>query len=288
MKRLFWLSAIVGVLLVPLLVRAADAPPLKKVLFFTASQGFQHGPVQRRNGEVASGEKWLTEVGAKHGFAVTCTKYGELVTDQGLAQYDAVVLYTTGDLTAPNGLRDGSTPMPKNGREVLQRFVAGGKGLVGIHSATDTFHSGKTGDPFIRLIGAEFAGHGAMQKATQKVIETGFPGLEGLEPTFVQFDEWYTFKSFAKDIDVVLLQSTEGMKGPMYEGKPAFPSTWARQEGQGRVFYTSMGHDQKGMNTPVFEKVFMAGLKWAAGVTQYTPKPNIAEVAPGLPMAPDN
>ena len=92
----------------------------------------------------------------------------------------------------------------------------------------------------------------------------------------------------AKDIDVVLLQSTEGMKGPMYEGKPAFPSTWARQEGQGRVFYTSMGHDQKGMNTPVFEKVFMAGLKWAAGVTQYTPKPNIAEVAPGLPMAPDN
>jgi len=180
-----------------------------------------------------------------------------------------------------------SVAMSKDGRDLIRNFVASGKGLIGIHSATDTFHSSKGKiDPFIRLIGAEFAGHGAMQNATQKVIEPTFPGFSTLGESFVAFDEWYTFKDYAADMQVLLLQQTDGMKGKMYEGKPAFPSTWIRQEGQGRVFYTSMGHDQKAMNGPVFAKVFLAGMNWAAGVTKFEVKPNLAQVAPGLKLAP--
>jgi len=60
---------------------------------------------------------------------------------------------------------------------------------------------------------------------------------------------------------VILVQETHGMKGQLYR-RPPFPATWARMQGKGRVFYTSMGHDEI-WTKPTFRQVLMGGMAWA-------------------------
>ena len=149
---------------------------------------------------------------------------------------------------------------------------------MGIHSATDTFHSAGI-DPYIAMIGAEFVIHGPQQDATMKVVSPKFPGVQGLGQSFSIWDEWYTFKKFAKDLHVILVQETKGMKGPMYQ-RPPYPATWARMHGKGRVFYTSMGHDTI-WSKPTFHQVLLGGIAWALGNAEADLTPNIARVTPG-------
>jgi type 1 glutamine amidotransferase len=263
----------------------AQTQPVKKVLFLTKSSGFQHSVVTRKGEQPGWAEVKLKEFGAKHGYEVTFTKDGSLVTKDGLAGFDVIMLYTTGDLTKAS--KDGGAAMTPEGKQALLDFIESGKGVVGLHTATDTFNTGRDVDPYTRVIGGQFAGHDAQQKATQKVIAKDFPGLQPLGDAFELMDEWYAMKNVAKDMQVVLLQQTEGMKGKNYEGKPPYPSAWIRAQGKGRVFYTSMGHREDVITNPVFETVVLAGLDWAAGRTKYEVKPDVEKVAPGIAFAPD-
>ena len=66
----------------------------------------------------------------------------------------------------------------------------------------------------------------------------------------------------------------------MYE-RPAYPSTWARKEGDGRVWYTAMGHREDVWTNPTFQEILIGGIKWALGDVKAEVPPNIKEVAPG-------
>ena len=66
----------------------------------------------------------------------------------------------------------------------------------------------------------------------------------------------------------------------MYD-RPAFPATWAREYGKGRVFYTSMGHREEVWLNPIFQSILLGGLSWAFGNVQADITPNIEKVAPG-------
>jgi hypothetical protein len=82
----------------------------------------------------------------------------------------------------------------------------------------------------------------------------------------------------------ILVQDKATMEKPepMYN-RPAFPATWARKQGNGRVFYTSMGHREDVWTNPIFQKVTIAGLDWVSGKTNFEAKPNIDKVAPQKP-----
>ena len=56
--------------------------------------------------------------------------------------------------------------MPSGGKEALLNFIRSGKGFVGFHCASDTFHSqGDKVDPYIRMCGGVFNFHGKEQKS---------------------------------------------------------------------------------------------------------------------------
>jgi type 1 glutamine amidotransferase len=250
----------------------ADAAPLppRKVLFFTKSSGYQHSVIDRHaTDEPAYAERILVGLGQQHGLDVTASKDGGLFTPERLATFDAFVFYTTGDLTQPG--TDKQPPMPADGKAALLAAIAGGKGFVGIHSASDTFHGhGGAIDPYLAMLGGEFVPHGKQQKATQHVVDAKFPG--GPSADFALFEEWYPFVHLAPDLHVILMQETQGMQGVMYQ-RPPYPSTWARQHGKGRVFYTSMGHREDVWTDDTFASLLMGGLAWAVGTVE-------AEVAP--------
>jgi type 1 glutamine amidotransferase len=78
---------------------------------------------------------------------------------------------------------------------------------------------------------------------------------------------------------VLLVQDTSSMKGNMYQRAP-YPATWARMYGQGRVFYTSMGHREDIWTNPVFQDVLMGGIHWALRDVEADVTPNIGKAAP--------
>ncbi len=262
---------------------AAAESKKQKVLYFSRSAGFEHDAVKLKDGQPSISDRTLTELGKKHGFEVVCTKDGR-VFDGDLDQYNAIVFYTSGDLTKPD--KAGTPPMSPEGKQKLLQKIAAGKGFVGLHAATDSFHSkGPSNqnqaevDPYIAMIGGEFIVHGAQQEATIRAASPGFPGVKEFGEVQKLQEEWYTLKNFAKDLHVILIEDNEGMKGDCYQ-RPPFPCTWARMHRKGRVFYTSFGHRDDIWTNPRVQGIILGGLAWAMGNVDADVKANIDEVAP--------
>jgi len=277
----------------------------KKILFFSKSSGYEHDMIKQKDGQPSMAEKILTELGEKNNLQFTFTKDGSVFTPENIAKYDAFFFYTTGDLTEPGG--DKNPPMSPAGKAAFLEAIHNGKGFIGTHSATDTFHSpggkdsgparwkldGDNADPYIKMIGAEFIIHGSQQPAHQIVVDKNFPGMSAVPDDFGPNEEWYSLKDFQPNLHVLLLQDTSSMKRDggnrsAYD-RPNYPSTWARKYGKGRVFYTNMGHRDDIWTNPVFQSVLLGGINWAVGNVKADVTPNVTQVAPGddvLPPAP--
>ena len=272
---------------------AADTPK-RKILFFTKSSGYEHSAIKRnkdpKTGEEqpSHAEKTLTAMGSKNNFEITHTKDGSVFTAENLAKYDAFFFYTTGDLTTKG--KDGNPPMSPEGKAAFLDAIKNGKGFLGTHSATDTFHSsaddadryknfGDKVDPYIAMIGAEFIHHGAQQKAKMVCADPKFPGMGELTDGIELVEEWYSLKDFADNLHVLLVQETTGMKGSYYE-RAKYPATWARAHGKGRVFYTSMGHREDVWSNPTYQNILNGAISWVCGNVEADVTPNIKDVTP--------
>jgi type 1 glutamine amidotransferase len=272
-------------------VFAEPAAPKRKILFFTKSSGYEHSVISWKNGHPAWAEKVLTELGDKHGWEFTFSKDGSKFDKDYLAQFDAVFFYTTGDLCEKG--TDGEPPMSPEGKQALFDYVRSGKGFLGTHSAADTFHTkneahkgpdrylnhGEQADPYVRFLGGEFIIHGAQQEAKNTVVDPHFPGFEHAGSQFSLLDEWYSLKDFTPDIHVLTVIDAPAMKGIQYQ-RPAYPTTWARQEGKGRVWYTAMGHREDVWTNPLFQEILVGGIQWALGDVQADVTSNLKQAAP--------
>jgi len=268
---------------------AAGTGGTKKVLFFTKSAGFQHSVIARKDGKLGLAERILTEVGKEHGFEVVASKDGRLFDPDKIDQWDAFAFETTGDLTTRG--TDGQPPMSVEGKQAFLDAIRGGKGFIGMHCATDTFHSrGDRLDPYIEMIGGEFIVHGAQQKARIDVADPSFPGAGRFGASFEILDEWYALKNFQDDLHVILVQNTERMDKTPGNNKaydrPNFPETWARMHGKGRVFYTSMGHREDVWENPLYQGLLIGALDWVTGKVDASIEPNVSQVTPGYKKLP--
>jgi type 1 glutamine amidotransferase len=277
----------------------------KKILFFTRSAGFPHPVVTRKGDEkLAYAERVFSDFGGKE-YEVTVSKDGSMFTPEKLAAFDAIAFYTTGDETKTGP--DKTPPMPEGGKEALLDFVRGGKGFIGFHCASDTFHSPNytskakeigqqaqmirdkdakfedVRDPYIKMLGGEFITHQSQQPATMHVVDPKFPGLDGVKD-FGFTEEWYALGNFSDDLHVILVQDTDSMKAKgekAYQRAP-YPATWAKPYGKGRVFYTNMGHREDVWTNPIFQQVTLAGLAFITGRTNPDITPNIQAATPEI------
>jgi type 1 glutamine amidotransferase len=274
-------------------IQAAETPrSSRKILFFSKSSGFEHSVISYKQGQPSFAEKVLLEIGAKQNWQFTFSKDGSLFSPAYLAGFDAIMFYTTGDLTSLG--TDGQPAMTPEGKTALLNYVANGGAFVGTHSASDTFHTnnesqkgpdryrnfGPEADSYVRMLGGEFIKHGKQQNATVTVADPEFPGVKELGKSVELMEEWYSIKDFAPDLHVLLVQETGTMTGIEYQ-RPPFPSTWARMHGKGRVFYTSMGHREDIWTNERFQTLLVGGLSWAMGDVKAEAKPNLQQVTPG-------
>jgi uncharacterized protein len=158
-----------------------------------------------------------------------------------LAEHDVLVLYTTGADTY--GADVGA----------IVDFVRAGKALVGIHNAADSF----TRDPaYVALIGGKFRTHPAQLDIAVEYTDTVHPITAGLKP-FTVLDELYLFADYDPS-RVHLLAQTRS-----YDDNGPVPVCWTRDEGAGRMYYLSLGHNASTLGDPDWRALFQRGVNWA-------------------------
>jgi type 1 glutamine amidotransferase len=174
--------------------------------------------------------------------------------------------------------------MSPAGKQALLDAVKAGKGFAGVHCATDTFNTvPNVVDPYTKMIGGQFYSHGPQHVARLVVSDPAFPGAEMFGPEFKINDEWYAQMNQPDDLHVVIYHDTKGMQSgnrKEYE-RPNFPQTWLRKHGDGRVFYSSMGHREDVWENPKYQGLLLGGLSVVTGVAEADFTPNVKEVTPG-------
>lgn len=291
-------AAFAGAALV--LPTAAVSMDKKKVLVFTKSSGFEHDVVKQVGGKPSIVENVVTTLGQKHGFDVTATKDGRIFDSPDFHKYAAVLFFTTGDLTTTG--TDKNPAMSEQGKKTVLSAIDGGMGFVGVHAASDTFHTppdpqdganryiahGEKSDPYLRMLGGEFITHGStprLQDTKLIVNDPKFPGLEGVKSPVTFNDEWYSLKDFRTDMHVILTLDTHGMTGEPYQRAP-YPMTWARMQSKGRVFYTAIGDRPENWSEPFFLNLLGGGIRWSIGDAKATLTHNLKQAAPGYAEIP--
>ena len=283
-------SILVAIALLSPLFLPANAAEPKKLLVVTTTTGFRHSCIP-------TSEKVLEQLGKDSGaFTVDFVRQppestvrrpennatpeerkayddaqarfnaamkAELLklSPENLKNYDGVVFAnTTGELPIPDpqGLLD---------------WIKAGHAFIGLHAASDTFHRWPA---YIEMLGGEFEHHGPQLSVDCLNQDPQHPATAPLPKVWtISQEEIYQFKNYdpAKVHDLLILDKMPQM--PRTPGH--FPVSWCKIVGNGRVFYTSLGHredvwdadsnlrDRK--NDPetskTYQKHVLGGIEWA-------------------------
>jgi type 1 glutamine amidotransferase len=154
-------------------------------------------------------------------------------------------------------------------KSAFREYIENGGNYMGIHAGSDTH---KNWDWYENtLLGGVFQNHGGQQVEAETVIsDHTHPSTKHLDDRWTRADEWYTFTQNPSEVATVigtLDKSTFG--GPQMDG--AHPTIWYNTVGDGRVFYTSGGHNAYNFDVPEFQQHLKGGLMWAAGYADMSP-----------------
>jgi len=298
-RRSFLKTATLAGAAASLPTRLRPAGP-KTLLVFTKSSGFEHQVVKRVDGKPSILENTVADLARKHGFQVENSKDGRIFDSADFPKFAGLLFFTTGDLTKEG--TDKNPPMSDAGKQRFLDAIHDGKGFVGVHAASDTFHTqpdapdlssrylayGEKSDPYLRMLGGEFIIHGdnpRLQTTNLIVNDSKFPGLEGVTSPVEMNEEWYSLKDFRDDLHVILTIDTSKLKNACYE-RPSYPGTWARMHGKGRVFFTAIGDRPENWQNVFFQNLLAGGIRWALGEVKADIPPNIKEATPGYAVIP--
>jgi uncharacterized protein len=261
----------------------ATPQDLRHVLVLCKATGWVHTSIP-----LAS--KMVEYLGDKTGAWMTTITYDPAtITAENLNQYDAVFLdSTTGEfLDDPN---DSAATQAR--RQALLGFVKGGKGLAGIHAATDSYHtSGGPSSPgaaastpvgtwpeFNEMIGGFFKFHWTYPTLIPVKIDDPNSPLTSMFPSrgYEIVDETYTFAqdSFSRKRAHVLTSiNYQKMSAEDKAKEPAatrrtdgdYALSYIQRAGSGRVFYEAHGHDEKVYFSRPFVAHMLAGIQYALG-----------------------
>ncbi|MGQ4514329.1 ThuA domain-containing protein [Streptomyces sp. DW26H14] len=227
----------------PAAVTGSGATDPYQVLVFSKTAGFRHDSIPTAVAEI-------TTLGQQHGFQVTATEDATAISAQNLARYQAVVFVsTTGDF------------LTDEQQNALFGYVDGGGGFMGIHAAADAEYDTPA---YQQLVGAWFLSHPAIQRATVHTEDTSHPATGQFGPTWSVTDELYNYRTDPRP-DVHVLQTldestyTGGTMGADH------PITWCHPQGEGRSFYTGLGHQNEMYANPDFQQLLAGGIAYAAG-----------------------
>ena len=252
--------------------RAEDPAKPARMLMLTESRGFTHGSVRRPAQKLAPAEVAMTQLGqTSRLFRVDCTQNCQAdFTKENLKNYDLVAFYTTGVLPIDDATRD----------YFLNTWLKQkGHGFLGFHSATDTYRTKKPEHRWYQdLIGGTFNGHpwGAGTTVTISVHDTQHPAMQAFGSEFTFRDEIYQYVNW-KPENVHVLMSLNMAKNKTKRPYHV-PVAWCKSWGEGKVYYTNLGHNNQTWTNPQFLKSTEGAIRWVMNLSpgQSTPNPKVS------------
>ena len=234
------LAAIVSLL--ACLPFSSSAQTGKRMLVFSKTKAFRHA-------SIPAGQKALIKLGAENGITVDTTENSTVFTEDNLARYGAVIfLNTTGDV------------LDTEQQSAFERYIQGGGGYVGVHAATDTEYEWPW---YNKLSGAYFLSHPGnpnVQEGEAYAVNKDHPSMFGFPDRWKIKDEFYDFKSFNKDVNVLVkIDEKTYRDGKMGDDHPM---SWYHEFDGGKAFYTNFGHENATYENPVFLKHLLGGIQY--------------------------
>ena len=188
---------------------------------------------------------------AQDDLSVTLEDDKEILTSSQLGEFDVCVFGTgfTRTIRQPEGPPKRESDLTPEQEEGLFGYVGSGKGLVGIHG-TAWWIGGRAVD----LIGGHANWHPPGLSFTVHIEDSEHPVTRGLSDFEVE-DEIYMS---AWDPTIHILASAQ------WQDKE-HPMAWVKPYGEGRVFYTTLGHGPGTFEQPGMQALLGRGVAWAGG-----------------------
>jgi type 1 glutamine amidotransferase len=260
----------------------AQQPP-KRLLVLTHAGLYKHTSLDDAEAAVAAwGQEGGWEVTSLAGYTQDAPNLDlSMITAENLARFDGILMMTNGNL-----------PMTTEQKAALVDFVRQGGGFVGVHNAALTFYEYPE---FGEMLGGYFRRTVAQNRMViLRVEDREHPATRLIGSFWPLMDEFYEFGTapwspdrpndnvdvlfdnripvgFSRDrVHVLLSIDTEltdiaGL-GEVRRGGD-YPQSWVREFGEGRSFYTSIGHrDEIWQSDPVFRAHVVGGIRWALGI----------------------
>ena len=279
-----WICCILAVAAVALFgEQVASRQQPRKLLFLTHAGYYKHSSLGPAETAVTSwGPEAGFEVTALQGYLQDAESLDLTIIDaEYLAQFDGVMMMTNGNL-----------PLKDSQRRALVDFVSDGGGFIGVHCAALTLYDYRD---FGEMLGGYFRRTvGQNRLVVLEVEDSDHPATRMLGDSWPIVDEFYQYGTAAwtadrpeENVDVlfgnriplglsrervhVLLSidtertDLEGLEDMEPGGD--YPQAWYQDFGEGRSFYTSLGHrDDIWSSDPVFRAHLVGGIRWALGL----------------------
>jgi type 1 glutamine amidotransferase len=222
----------------------------RSVLVFSGADGFVHD-------SIPWGEAALRIMGEKTGaYSATLSDDPAFFDRERLFQFDAVVMNNN----CGNPIADIQR------RTNLLEFVRSGRGLVGIHCAAHL-----DWPEYTEMLGGYSISHpwNAGSTVMIRLEEPDHPLLRSFTTaSFAHSDEIFVFRDFSRQKVRVLLSldtAHTDMNKPGVTKDQDVPLAWIRRYGEGRVFYSALGHQKDVYWRSSILKHYLSGIQFALG-----------------------
>jgi len=224
----------------------------RSLLIFNLCKGYEHE-------SIPWADFTITRIGEETGaYTAVVSSDTTMFRPEQLARFDAVLFNNnTGEPFTDPVLRAS-----------LLDFVRAGGGVIGLHAATDCFFEWPE---FGEMMGAYFVNHPWNEEVTLRIEEPDHPITAAFDSSsYVVADEIYQFRDpYSRDRLRVLISLDTAHLDLEREGVQRadrdFAVSWVREEGTGRVFYSSLGHRFEIFTDPTVLRHWLAGIQYALG-----------------------
>lgn len=227
----------------------------RTMLVFSLCNGYKHSsiPYWKTALDVMS-----EKTGA---FKVVHSEDMSVFTPESLSRFDVICFNNTTGLVPD-----------ENQQKAIMDFITSGKGIVGIHAATDNFNQWPAG---MEMMGGVFKGHpwGGGGTWAIKIDDPDHPLMKSFHGKgFKIKDEIYRTAPplYSRDKQRVLMSldmsdpTTRNADGVEPDDMDTGIS-WIKRVGGGRLFYCSLGHDHAVTWNPAVLAHYLAGIQYAMG-----------------------
>ena len=182
------------------------------------------------------------------GFKARIEDSTEAFADPGVAAMSLVVPIVT------------ASKIEKHQLENLSKAVRSGVGLAGFHGGMcDAF---REATEYQFMCGGQWVAHpGNIIDYRVNILRRDDPVMQGIDDFDYRSEQYYMHVDPSNEVLATTTFSSE--HADWIEGV-VMPVVWKRHHGQGRVFYSSLGHVAAEFEVPQMRTILRRGMAWAA------------------------